>query len=141
MSAHETFAREHEVRGSSDRTFGLVFSGFFLAIGFLPLLRGHAARWWAAPPALLFLLVAMTRPAILRPLNKLWIRLGLLLQKIVSPIILGVLFYLVITPLGFLYKRILGRDLLRLRKDSTATSYWITRQPPGPPPGDMVNQF
>lgn len=140
MSAHETLRREEPVRGSSDRTFGLVFAAFFLVIAFLPLLKGHPARWWAAPFAVLFLCAALTRPSILRPLNALWLQIGLLLQKIVSPVVLAVLFYGIFTPGAFLY-RLFGKDLLGLRFDRSARSYWISRTPPGPAPESMANQF
>lgn len=140
MSAHETFRREEPVRGSSDRSFGLVFAAFFLVVAFLPLLKGHAARWWAAPAAVLFLTAALAWPSILRPLNVLWGRLGLLLQKIVSPIILAALFYGMFTPMALMY-RLFGKDGLRLGFEPGARSYWISRTPPGPAPESMANQF
>src|SRR5690349_3487568 len=132
MSAHETFHRGEQVRGSSDRSFGLTFAAVCLVLTLLPLLKGHAPRRWAAPFAVVFLLSALLRPAVLHPLNAFWLRLGLLLQKIVSPLFLAVLFYGVFTPMGYFY-RILGKDLLRLRFDRGAKSYWIDRTPPGPP--------
>lgn len=140
MSAHEILRRDERIRGSSDRSFGLVFTAFFCVVAFLPLWKGHPARWWALPFAALFLSTALTRPSILHPINVLWLRLGLLLQKIVSPVILGVLFYGVFTPAAFLY-RALGKDLLGLRFDCDAQSYWISRAPPGPPAESMSNQF
>ena len=140
MSAHETLRRDEQVRGSSDRSFGLVFAAFFCIVAFLPLLKGHPARWWALPFAVLFLAAALIRPSVLQPLNALWLRFGLLLQKIVSPVILAVLFYGIFTPAAFLY-RVLGKDLLGLRFDHGAQSYWISRTPPGPPAESMSNQF
>jgi hypothetical protein len=140
MSAHEAHRQEHAVRGSTDRSFGLVFAAFFTVVALLPLVKGHPARWWALPFAGLFLIAALARPAALHPLNVLWLRFGLLLQKIVSPIVLAVLFYGIFTPTAFLY-RVFGRDLLGLRFDRKAESYWISRMPPGPPPESMSNQF
>ncbi len=140
MSAHETLRRDEPIRGSTDRSFGLVFAAFFTVVAFLPLLKGHPARWWAPPFAAVFLVAALTRPSVLHPLNVLWLRLGLLLQKIVSPIILALLFYGIFTPAAFFY-RIFGKDLLGLRFNPTAQSYWISRTPPGPPAESMSNQF
>jgi hypothetical protein len=87
-----------------------------------------------------FAAVAWMRPAWLRRANDLWIKLGLLMGRIVNPIVLGLLFYLVITPFG-LGARLFGKDLLRLRLDRTAKSYWIERTPPGPAPETMRQQF
>jgi hypothetical protein len=92
------------------------------------------------PLAALFLLVALVYPRLLNPLNKLWLKLGLLLYKVVNPIVLGLLFYLTIMPIGFIM-RAFGKDFLRLKRDSSASSYWIDRTPPGPPPQSMRNQF
>jgi hypothetical protein len=140
MSAHETLRRDEQIRGSSDRSFGLVFTAFFCVVAFLPVLKGHPARWWALPFAVLFLAAALIRPSVLQPLNALWLRVGLLLQKVVSPVILAVLFYGIFTPAAFLY-RVFGKDLLSLRFDRDAQSYWISRTPPGPPAESMGNQF
>jgi len=87
-----------------------------------------------------FALVALVKPALLSGLNRLWMKLGLLLGKVVSPIALGILFYAVITPIGLII-RLTGKDPLRLKFDPDAESYWIPREPPGPPPGSMNNQF
>ena len=80
------------------------------------------------------------RPELLGGLNRLWIRFGVLLGKVVSPIALGVLFYGVLAPMGVVM-RLMGKDPLRLKLDSGANSYWIRRKPPGPPPDSMTNQF
>ena len=85
-------------------------------------------------------LVALIRPTLLAGPNRLWTKLGLLLGAIVSPIALGLLFYSVLTPLGTL-SRLKGNDPLRLRRDTSARSYWIPREPPGPPADSMTNQF
>jgi hypothetical protein len=137
---HEDLKREHRVESSSDRSFGLVFAIVFMIVAAWPLIHGHAPRWWAAAVAAAFALVAFLRPALLAGLNRLWTRLGLLLGMIVSPIALGVLFYLVMAPIGLLIRAI-GKDPLRLKADKAATSYWVPREPPGPPPDSMNNQF
>jgi hypothetical protein len=137
---HEDWTREETVKASSDRTFGLVFTGFFLLVAFLPLVRGHQARWWAAALSGLFLVPALAAPGVLRPLNRAWTALGILLHRVTNPILLGILFYFVFTPFGWLL-RFTGKDFLRLKRPPDAQSYWIARQPPGPEPKTMSNQF
>ena len=137
---HEDFGREQEIRGSSDRQFGVVFTLFFLAVGLWPLKSHMPIRTWALIVSATFLLVTLVRPVWLHPLNRLWMQLGLLLGRIVNPIVTGLLFFLVFAPVGVVL-RLLGRDLLRLRPRPEASTYWIPRQPPGPPPETMVNQY
>lgn len=137
---HEDFSRGDHVKAGSDRGFGLVFAGFFALVSVLSWWRGHAAWHWTLPLAALFLVIAYTYPKVLAPLNLLWMKFGLLLHKIVTPVILGLLFFVTITPIGLL-ARACGKDFLRLRLDRGAKSYWIERAPPGPPPQSMKNQF
>jgi hypothetical protein len=137
---HESYERSEDVRGSSDRSFGIVFAVVFGVIGLLPLAFGGGARLWSLGVGAAFLLVALAMPSILAPLNRLWLRFGLLLHRIVSPLVLGIMFFLVITPMG-LVMRAFGKDLLRLRFDKAAPSYWIARTPPGPPPDSLTEQF
>jgi hypothetical protein len=137
---HENFDREDENLGSSDRGFGQVFAGFFALVG--------ALKWWFANAlwpywfagALVFLVLAYAAPRVLAPLNRLWTKLALLLYKIVNPLTMGFLFFLVMTPMG-LVMRAFGKDFLRRRRDPGAASYWIAREPPGPAPDSMKNQF
>jgi Saxitoxin biosynthesis operon protein SxtJ len=137
---HEVLDREEPVTGSSDRTFGLVFTVFFTVFGLIPLLRRHEMRLWALAVAGCFFIAALAFPSLLRPVNYVWTRLGLLLQKVTNPVILGVLFYLVVTPFALIC-RLGGKDFLRLRFDHAAASYWLPRTPPGPSPESMKNQF
>jgi hypothetical protein len=137
---HEDFSRTEHVKAGSDRSFGLVFAGFFALMSALSAWRGHTAWHWALPVAAVFLVIAYTYPKVLAPLNLLWMKFGLLLHKIVTPVILGLLFFVTITPIGLL-ARACGKDFLRLRLDRGAKSYWIERTPPGPPPQSMKNQF
>lgn len=137
---HEDFTRHHEIRKGADRALGFVFSAFFVIVACLPLASGGSVRAWAIAVAGLFFAVALIRPALLAPLNRAWTALGLLLHRIVSPVVLGALFYLVLTPTA-LIGRALGKDPLRLRRDRAAGSYWIERRPPGPPPQSMQDQF
>lgn len=124
---HENLARRETVKGSSDRSFGFVIAIGFTLIGLLPVLhRPHAPRWWALPIAAAFALFAALWPKRLASLNKLWLRLGLLLSAIVSPVILALLFYTTIFPIG-LIMRFFGKDPLRLKRDRAGGSYWIAR--------------
>ena len=97
-------------------------------------------RWWALGVAAVFAALAFMWTALLAPLNRLWLKLGLVLYKVVNPIVLGLLFYVTVTPISLLM-RVLGKDPLRLRRDPDAASYWIERTPPGPAPESMKNQF
>jgi hypothetical protein len=118
----------------------LIFAVVFAAVGLWPLFDAGAPRLWALIAAGLFLLLALVMPAILAPLNRAWLRLADLLQKVISPIVLALLFFSVVMPVG-LIMRFLGKDLLRLEPDPEAESYWIQRSPPGPPPATMDKQF
>ena len=138
-SFHENYDRQ-DIKGGTERSFGFVFAVVFLAIGLSPLLSAGGVRIWPVVIAAVFGVVALVSPGLLRPLNTLWLKFGLLLSRIFNPIVLGFLFYVVITPAG-LIMRLLGKDPLRLRIDRTAQSYWIERRPPGPPPESMRNQF
>lgn len=162
--SHETFSRHEEPQGSSDRSFGLVFAAFFLILATLdyfsklppflkfavpaecpfltahPELASHALSWLFAAISVVFLFFALVFPKALAPLNWVWTRFGQLLHKLVSPIILGLLFFVVFTPIGILM-RLFGADPLRLRFDAKAESYWIERRPPGPAPDSLKDQF
>ena len=140
IMAHEDLKREHEVERSSDRSFGVVFAIVFLIIAGWPMLHGEAWRRWALAVAAVFGVIALLKPALLAGLSRQWMKLGIFLGKVVSPIALGVLFYGIITPIGALM-RLAGQDPLRLKFDRAADTYWIRREPPGPPPDSMKNQF
>ncbi|MDK9720555.1 MAG: SxtJ family membrane protein [Rhodospirillales bacterium] len=140
MSTHEDFKAKQDVKQGSDQSFGLVFSGFFAIIGLWPLIHAEMPRLWALVLAALFLAVSFIRPELLKPLNRVWFLFGLLLHKIVSPLIMGLLFFLTVTPTA-LIMRARGKDLLRLKRDPKAASYWILRDPPGPDAGGMTRQF
>lgn len=136
---HEALDRDEVIAGPSDRRFGLTIAAVCAAIGAVRLAIGHNGWWWLAAAAILCLAVLL-RPAILAPLNRLWLRLGLLLYKVINPVVMAVVYYTTVTPIGLL-RRALGHDPLRLRRDPQAASYWIVRVPPGPAPGTMKNQF
>jgi Saxitoxin biosynthesis operon protein SxtJ len=137
---HERFDREETVQGSSDRSFGLVFAFVFAILGGLKLWAGRpGAAWWLAAAAA-FLAVVLAKPALLGPLNRLWLRLGLAMYAVINPVVMGILFYGCVTPIGVLM-RTLGKNPLRLSFDRNVRSYWIRRDPPGPAPDTMRQQF
>ncbi|MBK7677015.1 MAG: hypothetical protein IPJ27_20930 [Candidatus Accumulibacter sp.] len=129
-----------QIQNSSDRSFGLVFAAVFLIIALYPLLHAQGIRIWAILVSCIFLLLAALVPQVLAPANRLWTKFGRLLHNIVSPIALGILFFLVVTPTALLM-RLFGKDPLRLRFDPAADSYWIRRDPPGPAADSLNNQF
>lgn len=139
-TTHEDFRREHVVKTSSNRSFGLVFTAVFVVLGLWPLFGGGDVRIWALALGVVFLAAALVAPKILAPLNRIWTKIGLLLHHIVNPVVMGLLFYLTVTPVG-LVMRLFGKDPLKLRFEPDATSYWIAREPPGPEPETMKNQF
>jgi len=114
------------VKKSSNRSFGIVFTIFFLVIGLWPLLNQNPIRVWSVSLALLFLFLALILPKLLRPLNNAWIKLGEILGKIIAPIIMALVFFIVVTPISFIV-RIFGKDLLKLKFTKNDT-YWIKRK-------------
>ncbi len=109
----------------SNITFGILFFIFFLIIGLYPLKSGGVIRIWSIVLSLVFLIITISRPNLFTFLNKLWIKFGILIGKIISPIVMGLVFFCVITPIGMLVK-ILKKDVMGLKKE--ATSYWINRK-------------
>ena len=140
MNLHEDYQPRTPEKQATDRSFGFVFTAFFAIWALLPLWRGRPLRLWALPVSAAFLVVTLVRPSLLHAANRLWTRLGLLLGKVVSPLITGLLFYGVVTPMGLL-ARLVGKDLLHLRWSPQQPSYWIDRRPPGPDPKTMNHQF
>jgi Saxitoxin biosynthesis operon protein SxtJ len=137
---HERVVADEVVVGSSDRAFGLVFSLLSVCLAVAPLVRGRPVRGWALVVAAIFFLATLVQPRALAPLNRIWLKAGLLLHACVSPVVMALIFYTTVTPLGLL-RRLLGHDPLRLRLDRDAVTYWIERDPPGPTPESMRRQF
>ena len=137
---HEDLDRTQEVKLGSERGFGFVFAVVFALVGAWPLTGDGPPRWWSLAVAGVFVALALAAPRALAPLNRLWFRFGLLLHRVINPLVMGLLFYVAVTPTG-LIMRLLGKDLLGRRFDPEAETYWISREPPGPEPGSMKNQF
>lgn len=138
---HDNYVEHGELEVGSDRSFAWVFTGFFTLVGMFPVIAsGTGPRIWALAVAGVFLGLGLVAPSVLHPLNVVWMRFGLLLNMIVSPLVLGGLFFIVFTPMA-LVLRLFGKKLLNLEYEPGSRSYWIDRNPPGPPPETMKNQF
>jgi len=138
--AHDSLHRREQAQASSDRVLGLVFATVFLAIALFPWLFGGGLRLWALVAGGAFATTALLLPSLLAPLNRVWTQFGMLLHKVMSPLVLGIMFFLVITPMG-LVMRWLGKDPLRLHVDRELPSYWLDRSPRGPKPDTFSDQF
>ena len=125
-----------DIKISSNRSFGIVFFVVFFLIALYPLIHNEEIRIWSLIISLIFLILGLINSRILTPLNKLWFKFGILLGKIISPIIMGIIFFLVVTPIGFIM-RILGKDVLNLKFNENK-SYWIEKTGPK---SKMKNQF
>ena len=115
------------VKMSSNRSLGLLFFIVFLAISLWPLKSQEDLRLWAFILALIFFVLGILNSKFLTPLNKLWMKFGIFLGSIVSPFVMGVVFFMVVTPVG-LIMRSLGKDLLRINKSKFVSTYWISRE-------------
>ena len=125
-----------EIKISSNRSFGIVFFVVFLIIGLYPLINDENLRIWSLITSLIFLILGLTNSKILTPLNIIWFKFGLFLGKIVSPLIMGIIFFIVVTPIGILM-RLLNKDILNLKYNNN-TTYWIEK---AGPKSKMKNQF
>jgi hypothetical protein len=152
---HETYSHDDAEEIGSDRSFAITFAVVFgLIAAYFYFFGGpswmpdslQSASWypktWMGLAGIsgAFLVVGFTVPSILHPFNVVWMKFAMVLNMIVSPIVMGLLFFLTVTPMAILV-RIMGKDLLRLRLEKDAKSYWIERDPPGPPPESIKNQF
>ena len=125
-----------EIKISSNRSFGIIFFVVFLLIALYPLLKDSDLRIWSLLISFIFLALGLSNSNLLTPLNKLWFKFGIFLGKIISPLIMGLIFFAVVTPIGILM-RMLGKDLLNL-KYNKKKSYWIEKTGPK---SKMKNQF
>jgi len=126
-----------EVKMGSERSLGLVFAVVFIIVGLWPLTGDGEPRIWSLGIAVLFAGLGLFFPKLLVPLNKAWFKFGMLLSAIVSPIVMGLLFFVAVTPTG-LIMRLRNKDLLKSKLDRKAESYWIQRDEPV---GTMKNQY
>ena len=120
----------------TNRNFGIVFTIVFLIISFWPLLKNGDIRYWSLIISFIFFVLALMNSKILTPLNKVWMKFGLILGKIVSPLVMGLIFFFVVTPTGIIM-RFLGKDILNLKKNSKNT-YWLKKDNKN---NNMKNQF
>ena len=124
-----------KIKVSSNKSFGIVFFIFFMAVGFYPLINNEEYRLWALIISLIFLILGLVNSSFLTPLNLLWFKFGMLLGRVVSPIIMALVFFVVVTPTGLIMK-LFQKDLLKLKKKDKK-SYWIERKTKS----EMKNQF
>ena len=117
---------EHKIKISSNRSFGIVFFIVFLIIGLWPILNDESIRLWSIIISLIFLILGLLKSKILTPLNKLWSKLGIFLGIVVAPIVMALVFFLVVTPIG-IFMRLMGKDLLNLKYNKNKDTYWISR--------------
>ena len=125
-----------DIKIGSNRNFGIVFFVVFLLIGLWPILKGNELRIWSIVISLIFLILGILNSKILTPFNKVWFRFGIFLGNFISPIIMGIVFFLVVTPTGLIMK-LLRKDLINLRKNNSST-YWIEKKDIK---SSMKNQF
>tara|TARA_Y100000766_G_C18816710_1_gene560814 strand:+ start:229 stop:612 length:384 start_codon:yes stop_codon:yes gene_type:complete len=126
----------NDVKISSNRSFGVVFFIVFLLIALYPLINNEEIRAWSLIVSLIFLILGLLNSKILNPLNQIWFKFGVLLGRIISPLIMAIIFFFVVTPIG-LIMRTLGKDILNLRYNTKKT-YWIEKTGPK---SKMKNQF
>ena len=125
-----------DIKIGSNKSFGIVFFVVFLVIATYPLINGDEIRLWFLFISIIFLFLGLINSKILNPFNKLWFKFGIFLGKIISPLIMGIIFFLVVTPIG-LIMRLLNKDLLNLKFNKNS-SYWIEKNEPK---SKMKNQF
>jgi len=124
-----------KIKLPTNRNFGIVFCIVFFIIAIFPLLNQNDIRYWSLIISIIFLFLAVIKSEILTPLNKIWFKFGILLGKIISPIVMGVIFFFVITPIG-IFMRLIGKDILNLKKTKNQ-SYWSKKESAG----SMKRQF
>jgi hypothetical protein len=125
-----------DIKISSNRSFGIVFFVVFLIVAIYPLIKNGDLRLWPLIISIIFLILGLINSKLLTPLNKLWFKFGIFLGRLMSPIIMGIIFFFVVTPIGLVLK-IIGKDILSLKKNNSK-SYWIKKNGPI---SKMINQF
>ena len=117
--------KNQKIKIGSNKSFGIVFSIVFLVIAFWPMLNGNEINYWSLAISIVFLILGLINSKILTPLNKIWFKFGILLGNVVGPIVMGIIFFLIVTPTSIIMK-LLGKDLLNLKKNNN-NSYWIEK--------------
>jgi hypothetical protein len=140
MSFHEDLSRQEPQKEFSDRSFGFALTLWLAAIALWPLFGHRQIRWWALLASAVLALTAIAYPSVLHPANRLANRFAFLINQIMNPFVMGLLFHVIVTPTAIVM-RVFGKDPLRLRFDVQAPTYWIRREPPGPSPESMSRQF
>ena len=140
MKTHENIIEKQDIQIGSDKSFGIVFAVVFFVIALWPLMDEGNFRVWALVTGIILFLISSIYPSIYKPFNYIWFKFGLLLGKIVTPIVMGFLYFFTITPTA-LIMRTLKKRPLDLEFDDSLDSYWKYRDPPGPSSESMKNQF
>lgn len=140
MATHETVVREEKVEPGSDRNFGLIVGGILVCVGIFQYINESGLYQWFLIPGSGLVVLGLIAPTSLHLLNVGWMKLGLLLGRVVTPVVMFIVYVTSIVPIGLIL-RLFGKDVLALRLRREEPSYWIERQPPGPPPESLDNQF
>ena len=118
--------KNNEIKISSNKSFGIVFAIVFFLIALWPIIKSDDIRIWSLIVSIIFLILGIMNSSILTPLNKIWFRFGIFLGNFIAPVVMGIIFFFVVTPIG-LIMRLLGRDLIKL-KNNNENSYWIEKK-------------
>ena len=138
---HETYTPREKIHTASNKSFGLVFFCVLLLIAIWPLIfGGSGVRIGVLVTAVLLLAITFTKPSLLAPANLIWTYFGRVLHIIINPLVMGLIYFLAVTPTGLIL-RLLRKDILNLQWDNEVSTYWLPRDPPGPDPDSMSNQF
>lgn len=140
MQTHETVQSFRKAAAGSDRKFGVTLGVILAFLSVWPLVHHHGPRWWLLAIALLLGGAGLFYPAILGPANRAWFKFGLALNTVVSPIVMGLLFFGAVVPVGWVLRK-RREDPLGLQRAPEAATYWDERTPPGPGPGTLRKQF
>ena len=140
MQTHENVSSFRKVVLGSNRKFGLTFGAIFALLAVWPLFHHHSPRWAFLIAGAVMATSALAAPDKLTPLNRAWFRLGMLLNQIVNPVIMGLMFFAAVTPLGWIMRK-RGGDPLGLKLKPDASTYWIAREPGAAGQGGMTKQF
>ena len=140
MSTHENTNHSEVIEPGSDRSFGLVVGGILTVIGIYQFFAGSGVFVWILGFGVALVFMGVIAPRMLHPLNVAWTHFGILLGKIVTPVVMFLVFVITVVPIGLIL-RLMGKDLLRLKSATGDASYWIERTPPGPSPESLQDQF